>query len=102
MPDVLLAPCDALLAPSPGQLTWAINQKTLSDGLVVSDDEVAHAVSFAWHYLKLVIEPGGAVALAAVLHHKIDVSGKTVALILSGGNVDPEDFNECLRRHPDP
>ena len=94
--------CDSLQAPSPGELTWAINQHTLSGGLVVTDDEAAHAVSFAWHYLKLVVEPGGAVALAALLNNKIDVSGKTVALILSGGNVDVEIFKSCLDRHPEP
>ncbi len=94
--------CDALLSPSPGELTWAINRNTLSGGLVVSDDEVAHAVSFAWHYLKMVIEPGGAVALAALLHHKIDVSGKTVVIILSGGNIDFGVFDGCVRGHLDP
>lgn len=94
--------CDALLAPSPGELTWAINQKNLSGALTVSDDEAAQAVSFAWHYLKLVVEPGGAVALAALLNRKLDVSGKTVVLILSGGNIDADLFKQCLDGHPEP
>jgi len=93
--------CDALLAPSPGELTWAINHR-LNGGLVVSDAEVAHAVSFAWHYLKLVVEPGGAVALAALLHNKMDVSGQTVVIILSGGNIDANTFNDCLSQFPAP
>ena len=94
--------CDALLAPSPGKLTWEINERNLCKGLVVSDAEVAHAISFAFHYLKLVIEPGGAVALAALLYKKIDVSGSVVGLIVSGGNVDPMLFSECLRQNPKP
>ena len=94
--------CDALLAPSPGELTWEINERNLCRGLVVSDAEVAHAISFAFHYLKLVIEPGGAVALAALLYKKIDVSGSVVGLIVSGGNVDPMLFSECLRQNPKP
>jgi len=94
--------CDALLAPSPGELTWAINRNTLTGGLRVSDNEVAHAVSFAYQYLKLVIEPGGAVALAAILHHKLELKGKTVAVIASGGNIDPGCFIDCLNKHPNP
>ena len=101
MPDASSI-CDALLAPTPGKLTWEINQKNLEGGLVVSDDEVAHAVSFAYHYLKLVVEPGGVVALAALLHGKLGIAGKTVAIIVSGGNIDPDLFQQCLLRYPSP
>ncbi len=94
--------CDALLAPSPGELTWEINKENLYQGLVVSDDEVAHAISYAYHYLKLVVEPGGAVALAALLQKKIDISGCTVGIIVSGGNIDAALFTECLSRYPEP
>ena len=66
--------CDALQAHTPGELTFAINQALLGDGLTVSDDEVRAAMRFAFRHLKLVVEPGGAVALAAVLAGKIDTS----------------------------
>jgi threonine dehydratase len=80
--------CDALLAPIPGELTFAINQPLLRGGLAVSDDEVRRAIVFAARTLKLVVEPGGAVALAAVLAGKLDVRGRTVAVTLSGGNIE--------------
>jgi threonine dehydratase len=80
--------CDALLAPMPGELTFAINQPRLRGGLVASDDEVRKAMAFAARTLKLVIEPGGAVALAAVLAGRLPTQGRTIALTLSGGNVE--------------
>ena len=80
--------CDALLAPIPGELTFAINRRTLEGGLAVSDAETAAAMLTAFETLKLVVEPGGAVALAAVLAGKIEVGGRTVVVVLSGGNVD--------------
>lgn len=80
--------CDALLSPTPGELTFAINRRLLAGGLAVTDAEVAQAMRLAFRHLKLVVEPGGAVALAAVLAGKLDVRGRTVAVVLSGGNVD--------------
>jgi threonine dehydratase len=80
--------CDALLAPMPGALTFPINQKHLAGGLTVTDEEVHAAQAFAARHLKLVVEPGGAVALAALLAEKIDTAGKTVGIVLSGGNAD--------------
>ena len=91
--------CDALLAPSPGELTWAINHQQLSGALVVTDEEVKRAISFAWSHLKLVVEPGGAVALAALLAGKMDVSGQCVVIILSGGNIDEAVFSQCLSEY---
>jgi threonine dehydratase len=88
--------CDALLAPMPGELTFAINQPLLRGGLAVSDDEVRQAIVFAARKLKLVVEPGGAVALAAVLAGKLDVSGRTVAVTLSGGNIEDALLAELL------
>ena len=90
--------CDALLAKTPGELTFSINRRLLAGGLVVSDGEVAHAMATALNYFKLVAEPGGATALAAVLSGKYDCRGKTVAVIVSGGNVDPVVFAEALTR----
>lgn len=90
--------CDALLSPQPGDLTFAVNQSRLESGLVVSEAEVRNAVAFAFQHLKLVIEPGGAVGLAAVLTGKIDTEGRTIAIVASGGNVDPGLFAEILSR----
>jgi threonine dehydratase len=90
--------CDALLAPTPGDLTFTINRRHLAGGLVVNDDEVARAMAAAFTHLKLVLEPGGAVALAAALEGRIDCRGKTVVVVCSGGNVDPETFAGALRQ----
>ena len=88
--------CDALLAPTPGELTFAAMQSLGVTGLAVSDDAVRAAVAYAWRTLKLVVEPGGAVTLAAILSGEFDCRGKTVVAILSGGNVDAETFRDCL------
>ena len=88
--------CDALLSPSPGEITFPINQRLLAGGLSVSDEEVTEAIAFAFSQLKLVVEPGGAVCLAAILSGKIDVEGKTVIVVLSGGNIDGELFRTIL------
>ena len=89
--------CDALQAHTPGKLTFEINRRLLGPGLCVSDDEVRDAMRFAFRNLKLVVEPGGAVALAAVLSGKIETQGRTTAIVLSGGNVDVELFAEVQR-----
>ncbi|WP_312146764.1 threonine/serine dehydratase [Brevundimonas sp.] len=80
--------CDALMAPMPGVLTWPINQR-LAGAVTVTDAEVAEAMRFAYRWLKLVIEPGGAVSLAALLAGKVAARGLTTGVVLSGGNVDP-------------
>lgn len=80
--------CDALQAASPGALTFPVNRRLLSGGLVVSDDEVRAAMVFAFESLKLVVEPGGAVALAALLAGRISAAGRTIAIVLSGANLD--------------
>lgn len=80
--------CDAILTPMPGKKSFEICQGGLAEGLVVTDDEALAAVAFAFRELKLVVEPGGAVTLAALLTGKLDVRGKTVVATLSGGNVD--------------
>ncbi len=89
--------CDALQTELPGKLTFAINRELLSGGLVVSDDEVKDAMRFAFRHLKLVIEPGGAAALAAVLSARIETRGKVTVVVVSGGNVDAEMYASIQR-----
>ncbi len=88
--------CDALLTPTPGDLTFAINRPRLTGALTVTDTEVLYGMAFAFRWLKLVVEPGGCVALAAALAGKLDLTGMTVLVIASGGNVDPEVFVRAL------
>lgn len=88
--------CDALLAQTPGRNTLAILTGVQARGLVVSDDDARQAVRFAFRELKLVLEPGGAVALAAILTGRLPAKGHTVAAVLSGGNVDPALFSEII------
>ena len=88
--------CDALLAPSPGELTFEINRRLLAGGLVATDAQVRAAIALAARSLKLVAEPGGAVALAAVLAGTLEVRDRTVAVVISGGNIDDEMLREVL------
>lgn len=84
--------CDSLLAGSPGELPFEIHRRLFDGGLVVSDREVRDAMRFAFRNLKMVVEPGGAVSLAAVLGGRIETAGKTTAIVISGGNVDLDEF----------
>jgi threonine dehydratase len=84
--------CDALMSQMPGELTFEVNRTLVADGITANETEVGRAVAFAFHELKLVVEPGGAVGLAALLAGKLDIAGKTAVIVLSGGNVDPELF----------
>ena len=93
--------CDALLVPTPGDITFSINRQLLTGGLVVNDAMARAAMAAAFRHLKLVVEPGGAVALAAVLNDLIDISEKTVVVVCSGGNVDPDTFSEALNASTD-
>jgi threonine dehydratase len=88
--------CDALLVETPGALTFALNRRLLAGVVVVSDAEVLAAVAFAFRHLKLVLEPGGAVGLAALLAGRFDARGKVVGVVLSGGNVDAAVFRRAL------
>jgi threonine dehydratase len=88
--------CDALMAAMPGEITFAINGKLLSEGVTASDAEVGAAVAFAFRELKLVVEPGGAIGLAALLSGRIEARGKTIVIVLSGGNVDSELYSRLI------
>ena len=88
--------CDALLTPVPGEITFSINARLLKGGLSVSDEMAFEAMRIAFEYLKLVVEPGGAVALAAVLSGQIHTHDKTIGIVLSGGNVDQDVYIKAL------
>lgn len=88
--------CDALMAVMPGELTFAINGWLASAGVAVTDAEVTSAIAFAFRELKLVVEPGGAVGLAALLAGHVDARGKTIGLVLSGGNIDADLFARLI------
>ena len=84
--------CDAIITPQPGQLTFPINLKTLSGGIVVEDQEVKNSIKILAEHLKIVVEPGGAVAASAALSKKIDLKNKIVVVMISGGNIDLDIF----------
>lgn len=88
--------CDALLSPTPGTITFAMNQHLLDGGLVVTDEEAKAAMKAAFLDLKVVAEPGGAVALASILAGKLPQGDGPVVAVISGGNVDPTLFQEAL------
>lgn len=90
--------CDAIITPQPGVLTFPILKRLAGPGFAVSEDEALQAVALAFNRLKLVAEPGGAVALAAALFHKDQIDGDDVILTISGGNVDADVFQRALAR----
>ena len=88
--------CDSLMSNTPGELTFPITRELIGQGTTVSDGEVASAVKFACKELKLVVEPGGAIGLAALLAGKIKIDGRIVVGVLSGGNVDVDLFERLI------
>lgn len=88
--------CDAILTAQPGDLTFPINRQNLAGGIAVSDLAVRKAMRQAATYLKLVVEPGGSVGFAALDSGEIDIEGKTVAVVLSGGNVDLDSYSKLI------
>lgn len=88
--------CDALMSPSPGAVTFPINQARLAGAVAASDNDVLTAMAFAFEHLKLVIEPGGAAALAALLAGRVALNGQTAVIVASGGNVDPATYVRAL------
>ncbi|MCB1337914.1 MAG: threonine/serine dehydratase [Maritimibacter sp.] len=90
--------CDAIVTPAPGAITFPILKALAGPGIAVTDDEALGAMVQAFTRLKLVVEPGGAVALAAALFHGREIEGEAVVVVLSGGNVDPALFAQALDR----
>jgi threonine dehydratase len=88
--------CDAIMTPIPNEVTFPINLALLAGGLVASDDEVRAAMRFAFEHYRIVVEPGAAVGIAAVLSGAIDIRGKMIATVVTGGNVDPAWFCTLL------
>ena len=92
--------CDAVVTPSPGEITFGINSRTLAGGFAVSDELVLQVMATAFKHLKLVIEPGGAVALAAALDNRLPGDTGCAVAVASGGNVDPQMFERALAAGP--
>jgi threonine dehydratase len=88
--------CDAIMTPIPNDVTFPINLGLLAGGLVASDQEVREAMRFAFEHYKIVVEPGAAVGIAAFLSGRIDIKGKTIATVVTGGNIDPARFCALL------
>ncbi len=93
--------CDAIITPAPGQITFPIMHRLCGPGLAVSEDDCLRAMAAAFNRLKIVIEPGGAVALAAALYHPETVDGDTVVAVATGGNVDAQMFARALATYGD-
>ena len=88
--------CDALLMPAPGEMNFAITRLRVKNGLAIADADVEEAMRFAFTELKLVLEPAGAITLAAVLTRALPTEGRTIAIVLSGGNADPDAFARVI------
>ncbi len=89
--------CDAIATPTPGELTLPIMEKFVQNGITLTEEDVRSAILYAFKYLKLVLEPGGAVALAAILAGKVETKGRTIGVTLSGGNIDPDLFTRIIK-----
>ena len=88
--------CDAIITPQPGDLTFPIMQELCGPGVVVTEEECLRAVGLAFERLRIVVEPGGAAALAAALFHPDEFEGEDVVTVATGGNVDPDVFTRAL------
>ncbi|WP_422047826.1 threonine ammonia-lyase [Shimia sp.] len=91
--------CDAIITPSPGEITFPIMSRLCGPGLVVTEDDALHAMAIAFKRLKIIVEPGGAVALAAALFHGDQIEGDAVVAICTGGNVDADVFADALAKY---
>ena len=90
--------CDAIVTPTPGALTFPILQACGVEGRSASDEDVLDAIAFAANRMKLVVEPGGCIALAVARTHLTELQGQTVVAYLSGGNIDPSMLRRALER----
>jgi threonine dehydratase len=88
--------CDAIMTPKPNAVTFPINLALLAGALVATDADVRAAMRFAYDHFHIVIEPGAAVGIAAILNGQIDIAGKTIATVVTGGNIDPDRFHDLL------
>merc|ERR1712039_292666 len=88
--------CDSLQAPAPGERPFRILKQNCERGISITDEETFNAMRVAFDMLKLVLEPGGAVALAAALEGKVETKGKTIAVVASGGNVAWDKFQKAI------
>ena len=88
--------CDAIVTPQPGNLTFPIALRLCGPGIAVPDQDCLRAMAMAFRHLKIVLEPGGAIALAAALFHPQTIAGDAVIAVASGGNVDPAMFARAL------
>jgi len=89
--------CDAIMTPIPNDLTFPINLDLLAGGLVASDADVCEAMRFAFEHYHIVVEPGAAVGIAAVLNGQIDIKGRVIATVVTGGNIDAARFCGLIR-----
>lgn len=92
--------CDAILTPQPGELTWAVNSRSLSGVFTVSDDDCLKAMALVKKELDLTVEPGGAVAIASIMKYKPFQKGQNIIALASGGNVDAEIMEQALELYP--
>ena len=90
--------CDAILTPQPGELTFPIMKAHCGPGIVVSEDEALSAMALVFQHLRIVVEPGGAVALAAALFRPGDLRGDAVIAVATGGNVDAKVYQDAIAR----
>ena len=88
--------CDAIMTPIPGDMTFAINRDLLAGGVTATDEEVRDAMRFAFEHFKVVAEPGAVVGLAAILNGQMPIRGRTIATVLTGGNIDPARYATLL------
>ena len=92
--------CDAIVTPEPGQLTFPVNRQHLSGGAVVSDQQVLKTIATLFKHLKIIVEPGGAVAVAAVLTGQVPAGANNIIAVASGGNIDRDMFKRALDEDP--
>ncbi|MFT5650366.1 MAG: threonine dehydratase [Yoonia sp.] len=92
--------CDAIMTPIPNEVTFPINLDLLAGGVTATDDDVIAAMRFAFDYFKIVTEPGAVVGLAAILNGQIDIKDRTIATVITGGNIDLDRFYALTKGTP--